>query len=314
MKTYVRTKLRGRLKPIIPAYRFVRKVAASLEYRGCRILSSSDGNAEVARLIRQGEAAAINRIGVVELNAAKKWQTIKDAQVDLARIPELRLLNANAGVFPMDHHTLACFFAEYQRSMEASTHITIIRNLGEGSYIRSLQTQPVLFEVRGIDPFYWGEPWTHALANKKVLIASPFAATIEQQYRKREEIWTSVPGFMPSFDLVTVRVPLSGGITTPEQESWSEALDVLRQSINDHDYDVLIAGAGAFAPSLTAHAKQAGKIGINLGGSTQILFGIKGARWDEHPAISKWFNDSWVRPSDAERPMLAGQIENACYW
>ena len=37
-----------------------------------------------------------------------------------------------------------------------------------------------------------------------------------------------------------------------------------------------------------------------MSGATQLLFGIKGKRWDDHPVISKLYNPAWVRPDETE--------------
>ena len=47
-------------------------------------------------------------------------------------------------------------------------------------------------------------------------------------------------------------------------------------------FDVAIIGCGAYGMPLGAMLKDAGKTVIHLGGVTQILFGIKGKRWDEN--------------------------------
>jgi hypothetical protein len=51
-----------------------------------------------------------------------------------------------------------------------------------------------------------------------------------------------------------------------------------------------------------------------LGGATQVLFGIKGKRWETHDVISKFWTDAWVWPSLEETPGGAGDIEGGCYW
>ena len=53
-----------------------------------------------------------------------------------------------------------------------------------------------------------------------------------------------------------------------------------------------------------------------MGGGTQILFGIKGKRWDEHDVISTFYNEHWVRPSDEEIPerMENMRIDTGHYW
>jgi hypothetical protein len=57
-----------------------------------------------------------------------------------------------------------------------------------------------------------------------------------------------------------------------------------------------------------------GKKGIHLGGATQILFGIRGKRWDDDPFFQKLFNDYWVRPHPTEVPGNFQVVEGGCYW
>jgi len=80
------------------------------------------------------------------------------------------------------------------------------------------------------------------------------------------------------------------------------------------EYDVLIAGCGAMGLFLAKKAKDLGKVGIHLGGATQILFGIKGKRWDNHSIISGYYNEHWVRPSGSEIPKRCNMVEQGCYW
>ena len=51
-----------------------------------------------------------------------------------------------------------------------------------------------------------------------------------------------------------------------------------------------------------------------MGGATQVLFGVKGNRWDGIPEFQKYFNEYWVRPSKEETPEKANLAEDACYW
>ncbi len=50
------------------------------------------------------------------------------------------------------------------------------------------------------------------------------------------------------------------------------------------------------------------------GGMVQMLFGIKGKRWDLKPISKELYNSSWIRPSMEERPEHANEVENGCYW
>jgi hypothetical protein len=66
---------------------------------------------------------------------------------------------------------------------------------------------------------------------------------------------------------------------------------------------------------LAAHVKRLGKKAVHLGGSTQILFGIKGKRWEENNKfISSIMNQHWVRPLESETPSNINKIEDGCYW
>lgn len=65
---------------------------------------------------------------------------------------------------------------------------------------------------------------------------------------------------------------------------------------------------------MVARMKADGKQAIRMGGATQILFGIKEKRWDEHPVISKLYNEHWIRLIQTEQTVKQSQIENGCYW
>ena len=84
--------------------------------------------------------------------------------------------------------------------------------------------------------------------------------------------------------------------------------------IKQIDFDIAIVGCGAYGLPLAAKIKEIGKQAIHLAGATQILFGIRGARWDVRPEMQKYFNEYWIRPSDSERPKDAQSVEGACYW
>jgi hypothetical protein len=51
-----------------------------------------------------------------------------------------------------------------------------------------------------------------------------------------------------------------------------------------------------------------------MAGATQILFGIKGKRWDTHSEIAKLYNEQWVRADELERPFNYLEVEGGSYW
>jgi len=82
------------------------------------------------------------------------------------------------------------------------------------------------------------------------------------------------------------------------------------------DFDVAIIGCGAYGFPLAAKLKDLGKTVIHMGGVTQMLFGIRGQRWetDVKAGAINLPNEYWVRPDKNEVPLNSNQIEGGCYW
>ena len=169
-------------------------------------------------------------------------------------------------------------------------------------------------ELRALEPYYHARPWSAALAGKRVLVVHPFRKTILSQYEKRAQLF---PGrdILPEFASLTVIQAVQGlaGQDTG-YDSWFDALDAMQARMDAADYDVAIIGAGAYGLPLAAHARDTGHAAIQMSGATQLLFGIKGRRWDDHPVISKLYNPAWVRPDESEGITHKEKVEGGSYW
>ena len=169
------------------------------------------------------------------------------------------------------------------------------------------------------NPFWSDVPWTAALENKKVLVVHPFAETIQKQYLRKELIHKN-PKVLPTFDLQTIKaIQTIGNQGDGRFETWFDALEFMKSEIDKRDYDVCLLGCGAYGMPLAAHVKRSGKKAVHLGGSLQLLFGIRGARWENSNYnatynYSKLMNEFWVKPSATETPSKAQQVEEGCYW
>jgi len=120
---------------------------------------------------------------------------------------------------------------------------------------------------------------------------------------------------LPEFTLLTLKaVQTVAGQRDERFETWFDALEFMFNEAMKKDFDIAILGCGAYGFPLAAKLKLAGKQAIHLGGATQLLFGIEGNRWDDHPVISKLYNEYWVRPIESEKPKNANSVEGACYW
>jgi hypothetical protein len=176
-----------------------------------------------------------------------------------------------------------------------------------------------------LEPFWSKIPWTKALEGKKVLVVHPFGDTIASQYTHRTLLFKN-QDVLPRFQsLQVIQAVQSLGEGDTRFKDWFEALDFMKNKIDACDYDVCLVGAGAYGFPLAAHVKRSGKKAVHLGGSLQLLFGIKGKRWeDPNYGVKEWgipygsytnlINEYWVRPSDQLKPKNAEQVEGACYW
>ncbi|WP_374305120.1 hypothetical protein [Methylocella sp.] len=262
---------------------------------------------------------AAGKIGSVELFGLRHFLKREEARAAGAQPPPypqyaLETLFINAGVFPCSDESFDQFGAIYRDAVSQMDMLAAWGLSGEARVHNDLAPQAAVVTRISLEPYFQDIPWTAALAGKRVLVVSPFAGTIESQYRRHAEIW---PGrdVLPAFaELLTVRAPLSAGVAPPEHASWTDALEDMKRRMDAVQYDVALIGAGAFSLPLATHAKSCGAAGIHMGGSLQLLFGVIGNRWREDKEFQVFFNDAWVSPNASETPESAGKIENACYW
>ena len=85
--------------------------------------------------------------------------------------------------------------------------------------------------------------------------------------------------------------------------------------INKVDFDVATIGYGGFSLIIGDYIRNLGKTSIHLGGSNQILYGIKGKRWDKNFEAYSWYGGNyWIRPSKNEVPKFNKMLEGGAYW
>ena len=176
-----------------------------------------------------------------------------------------------------------------------------------------------------LEPYYVNEPWSRALEGKKVLLVHPFSTQIQRQYNENRTKLFNNPNVLPQFELKIVQAVQSLGGESNGFKTWFDALHYMKSEIDKIDYDIAIIGCGAYGFHLAAHVKRSGKKAIHMGGATQLLFGIKGNRWEDPMyGVKEWnlpygfytnmFNEYWVKPGEEGCPHNAEQVEGACYW
>lgn len=216
-----------------------------------------------------------------------------------------------SGFFPMSNANLDRF-AKMMLAEIGNVDVWGSWVIGE-KQISAYYDQAKSIRLKDLEPYYHDDPWTEVLENKKVLVIHPYSQTITKQCANREKIFKD-QRMLPKFELLTYRpVHIIMGQTS-EFESWFEALDKMKEDIAKIDFDIAIIAAGAYGFPLASHVKKLGKKAVHVGGSAQLMFGIKGKRWEDRPFFKALFNDHWVRPSEDEQPVGFKKVENGAYW
>lgn len=221
------------------------------------------------------------------------------------------MLENNAGFYPANAETLGRFYDRY------------LEDIREIDILASWQRREAMFrfampEARMIrlgdlgPPLGCSAPWTEWLAGKNVLVVHPFEDTIKLQYSHREKLFED-PRVLPTFNLKTIKAIQSVAKNETPFASWFEALDWMKLKMSEVDFDIALIGCGAYGMPLAAHAKRLGKKAIHFGGALQILFGIRGKRWDE-TSVSQFYNSHWIRPLESDRPTNFMKVEDGVYW
>ena len=281
-------------------------------------------------LLASDKPCMIARFGSTELSCLLNYMSVKSHKHQYIKYIKgevsdwwwnekyMGYMKNNAGFFPVDEEHLSRFG---ELMIEDIKQLDLLGSwipeeekiaLGENNSI--VKVRLLLLEP------YWGtQPWTRALKGKKVLVVHPFAPLIEKQYREHRKKLFENPDVLPAFELQTIQAVQSIGGETNGFHDWFEALQWMKDEIDKRDYDIALIGCGAYGFPLAAYVKRQGKKAVHLAGALQLLFGIKGKRW-ETPNYSadynytQLFNDYWVSPDASLKPKNADQVEGACYW
>ena len=217
-----------------------------------------------------------------------------------------------SGFFPKDRNKIIRFVEELL-NLSKNIDVLCTWKLGEKRLLKYLPETLDVIKLNNLQPWIYEKPWTKALEGKKILIVHPFVDTIKKQYAIRKKLFNNLD-ILPDFKLETVKAVQSRAGNRTEFGSWFDALDHMKKEIDKIDFDIAIIGAGAYGIFLAGHVKNRGKKAVHMGGVTQLLFGIKGNRWDNSEFANKYYNQYWVRPSKDETIKIKEKIKEGSYW
>lgn len=164
----------------------------------------------------------------------------------------------------------------------------------------------------GLEPFIFEEKgWHYSLKDKKVLCVSPFSKSVKAQSQNFGKIWSGAEIGC----IETVSVPHSEALTGEKPVSWKIKYEKILEKIDNQTFDFATVGCGGLSLPVCSFIKELGKPVVHLGGGNQILYGIKGKRWDKAFSQYNWYdNNFWIRPLSEETPKNNKLVEDGCYW
>ncbi len=295
------------------------------------------GAETVAATVRRETPFFIGRNGTVELETLFFWYIHRRNCSSPCKPYPLQLkatMARNAGVWPATDETMDAWASDYAAAISAVDGLAAgwyepYRNI-EGSLLAALAPTAFTTPLRSLEPYYV-EPskrWTQGLAGKTVAVVTSFADSVTQQMDMPDavnKLWASITDpatvLPPTTTWRAVRTYYSPAVAPdghagwpPSVRNWREAVDWTVRRVQATGATVAIIGCGGLGMCIGAKLRAAGISAFVLGGATQVLFGIRGARWASHSVISSFWNRWWVWPSRSETPNGAVGVEGGCYW
>jgi hypothetical protein len=297
----------------LAAFKLTKRRVVIKRYAGKPVSNAEEGYRQLYDLIMAGRPFMAARYGTSELSGMLQAIAVQTGLRRTMRRKKVMELYNNAGFFPPTQAAVSRFGQLMVDASAAMDLLGVWYNPMEDYIVRTCAPQAQFTHLDAIDPHRFTPPWTRALRGKRVLVIHPFEETIKSQYARRGLLFAD-PEVLPDFQLLTLRAVQTVGDNTAGFPDWFAALDYMTTQALAMDFDIALIGCGAYGFPLAARIKRAGKMAIHMGGVLQILFGIKGKRWDERPDSAGLYNEHWVRPAASETPQAAATVEGACYW
>ncbi len=287
-----------------------------------RILKGREASLEIQKLLTKSNSPVlISRFGTTEAEVLVRALKNPKKPISPALISNLYYLS---GVFPQSQDEARAFASTYSEAAKEIDLLGVRCSARERNFWRlerqvaRLVTIPKLMDISVLTPFTISDPWVNSLHAKKVLVIHPFSESIQKQFKKKNKLFES-SSWLPDFNLVVYRPSQTLGNNSKNflGETWHSVLNRMNSEISEIDFDLALVGAGAYGLPISSAIKKSGRSVVHVGGSLQLLFGIKGKRWNSESTelgLTKYSTDDWVNPVETERPDGYHEIEGGAYW
>lgn len=261
-----------------------------------KLLEKEEAEKQISEKIKSGKPFMLGRFGSTEFR-------------NLTQEGQFDLLYFYSGFFPKDPSLLEKFRKVY---MEAAKKLDfmVIWNY-KNHFMKKIKLLRKLPDVKKLIPLSAigrnNHKWLKSLEGRRILVVHPFKKTIEKQMEKRKEL-----GILPKLKKLEVIKAVQTLANNEDNrfKDWFEALEYMKKQIDKKDFDIAIIGCGAYGLPLASYVKSKGKQSLHLAGSSQLLFGIKGKRWEGKIPMNK----HWIRPLKEDFMQNYDKIEKGCYW
>lgn len=284
-------------------------------YVGHFVKKQNIANEILKKMILQDKPFMFGRYGSNELLIAGYAIMYQKGIIDEIPLKKIELACAQCGFFPVTQEAILDFAEILIEASKECTMYGTFRMIWEDYFIEKYMPRDVILtHLNMLDFWKYDEPFICKLKGKKVLVIHPLAKQICKQYKNRKKIFNSKE-WLPDFELKTIEaIQTIAGNRDDRFSSWKEALEYMQSEVDKITFDIAILGCGAYGMPLAAYIKKSGKQVIYMGGVLQMMFGIRGNRWDKDPKASALYNEYWVSPSKESVPKNSDIVEQGCYW
>ena len=154
-----------------------------------------------------------------------------------------------------------------------------------------------------LHPFSLMFVFQEALANKKVLVVSPFSESITANFHNRADFFKDYQ--YPDMDLRLYNTPITySGL--PENfyphRNWFETAEAMKRDISNIDFDIALLACGSYAVPLGAFiANTMQRKAVYVGGILQMMFGVMGRRYDNPFWLGQINLEKFIYPIEGKK-------------
>ncbi|MFA5283652.1 MAG: hypothetical protein WC366_04030, partial [Bacilli bacterium] len=164
------------------AYKFFHRIKRVDRFMGQKGITLEYSNEKLIDALKGDKPFCAIRFGAVELSCWNNYRKIELGRKKTYKEKVKYSIKNNAGVFPIDDATLTKYSQESLGLLKHVDYLAISGVHMEDYFYKRYASQSTVIQNWSCEPLLG--MWSEALKGKKVLVISPFARDIENQYEK----------------------------------------------------------------------------------------------------------------------------------